>query len=143
LEIKLYEGVPAKEIVDAILDVHKEVFEDETLPEKAATKQNVRFFVAWDNEKVAGYKIGYELSPDTFYSWYGAVRPEYRGQGIASTLMKQQHHYLKDAGYVMVETKTRNKWREMLILNIKHGFDVTETFFDGDGIHRIILRKQL
>lgn len=143
MEYKLFTEIPERKIMDGILKIHQEIFEDTTLPEKAETKGKVVFLVAVDNGQVAGYKIGYELSGDQFYSWYGAVHPADRGKGIASELMKRQHAYLKEAGYKIVSTKTRNKWREMLILNIKHGFDVIETFVDGDGIHRIVLEKQL
>jgi len=143
MEYKQYGHVPEREILEGILFIHQQIFQDGTLPEKAEAKEKVLFLVAMDGEQVVGYKIGYETSADQFYSWYGAVHPYYRGQGIASELMKRQHAYLKEAGYKTVSTKTRNKWREMLILNIKNGFDVIETFVDGDGIHRIVLEKQL
>ncbi|MFC4411798.1 GNAT family N-acetyltransferase [Chungangia koreensis] len=143
MEYKLYTEIPESKIMDGILKIHQEIFEDTTLPEKAESKEKILFFVAVEDGRVAGYKIGYEVTDDHFYSWYGAVNPEDRGKGIATELMKRQHTYLKDIGYKIVSTKTRNKWREMLILNIKHGFDVMETFVDGDGIHRIVLEKQL
>lgn len=143
MEYKQYTNIPESWVMDGILTIHQEIFEDATLPEKAEAKKNILFLVAIDHERIAGYKIGYELSDDTFYSWYGAVHPDYRGQGIAGELMRRQHSYLKEAGYHTVQTKTRNKWREMLILNIRHGFDVIETFVDGEGIHRIVLEKKL
>ena len=31
----------------------------------------------------------------------------------------------------------------MIITNIKHGFDIMETFVDAKGRHKIVLEKQL
>jgi hypothetical protein len=57
--------------------------------------------------------------------------------------MEQQHQYLKENGYHIVQTKTMNKWRSMLILNIKSGFDIIETYTNDKGVHKIILEKNL
>ena len=58
-------------------------------------------------------------------------------------LMKNQHQFLKEEGYRTVQTKTMNKWRSMLIFNIKNGFDVVNTQIDSQGIHKILLEKEL
>ena len=135
---------PEHEIIAGILELHETVFGDsKTLVEKIKSKQKVLINVALDESTVIGYKIGYELDSQKYYSWYGAVHEEYRGKGIASRLLEQQHRFLVESGYEIVQTKTRNKWRGMLILNIKNGFDVLETFTDDEGIHRIILEKKL
>ncbi|MFC5604588.1 GNAT family N-acetyltransferase [Sporosarcina koreensis] len=137
-------GMPDEEIVDGILQIHNRIFANaDELVEKAASRPNILFVVAIEDNQVVGYKIGYSLSKERYYSWYGAVHEEYRGKGIASRLMELQHRLVKDARYAIIETKTRNKWRNMLILNIKHGFDITETFIDDEGIHRINLEKSL
>ena len=87
--------------------------------------------------------MGHELDENKFYSWLGAVEPAYRKHRIASRLMEQQHHHLLAKGYEIVQTKTMNKWRSMLILNIKNGFDVIDTYTDENGLHKIILEKNL
>lgn len=136
--------IPEQEIVDGILQLHERIFKDSnTLMEKIESKPKVLLNVALDQSTVVGYKIGYELDSHKYYSWYGAVHEDYRGKGIASRLLEHQHLFLVDSGYQLVQTKTRNKWRSMLILNIKNGFDVLETFTDDEGIHRIVLEKKL
>lgn len=41
--------------------------------------------VAEKSGELLGFKVGYESdTPDTFYSWMGGVRPEFRGKGIAT-----------------------------------------------------------
>ncbi|WP_369792731.1 hypothetical protein [Virgibacillus sp. SK37] len=57
--------------------------------------------------------------------------------------MDQQHLYLIEKGYEIVQTKTKNKWRGMLLLNIKSGFDVIGTYTDKVGEPKIILEKRL
>ncbi|MEH7522412.1 GNAT family N-acetyltransferase, partial [Bacillus sp. JJ1503] len=93
--------------------------------------------------KLIGFKIGYALDDNKFYSWMGGVDINYRKFGVASTLMEKQHQYVRELGYSVVQTKTMNKWRNMLILNIKNGFDVIDTYTDEKGIHKIILENNL
>ena len=136
--------IPEQKIVDGILQLHESIFKDSNaLLEKIKSKPKVLLNLALDQSTVVGYKIGYELDSHKYYSWYGAVHEDYRGKGIASRLLEQQHRFLVESGYKLVQTKTRNKWRSMLVLNIKNGFDVLETFTDDEGIHRIVLEKKL
>jgi GNAT superfamily N-acetyltransferase len=93
--------------------------------------------------QAAGYKIGYRQREDTYYSWIGGVLPEHRGQGIAGVLMQMQHDWAAMRGYRFVQTKTMNRWRNMLILNIQHGFDIIGTQVNEAGEVEIILEKAL
>nr|WP_257391553.1 GNAT family N-acetyltransferase [Cytobacillus gottheilii] len=131
-------------ILDGIIELHKVIFGcDDDLINKMANKPKLLFVTAMLDMKVVGYKIGYEHDATTFYSWLGGVDPNYRNSGIASALMRKQHQYLMEKGYRVVQTKTMNKWRHMLILNIKNGFDVLSTYTDEKGWHKIILEKKL
>lgn len=137
-------GMPDEKTLDGILQLHDKIFANaDEFVKKVPLQPNVLFVVAMIEDHVVGYKIGYSISENLYYSWYGGIHEEYRGKGIASILMEHQHRLVKDKGYKRIETKTRNKWRDMLILNIKHGFDITETFTDDEGIHRIVLEKSL
>ena len=46
-------------------------------------------------------------------------------------------------GYEVIQTQTKNKWRNMLILNLRHGFDIVGTYTDSKGEPKIILKKRL
>ena len=94
-------------------------------------------------EKPVAFKLGYELDSTEFYSWLGGVDPEYRGLGIASDLMNAQHEWCRSQGYKHVQTKSQNRFREMLILNLKHGFEVVGTHQSEQGGLKIVLRKSL
>jgi predicted GNAT family acetyltransferase len=146
MEVKylLFESMPEKGILEGIIDLHKRIFgESDDLVKKMDGKPRLLVNVAWNNSQVIGYKIGYELDKRKFYSWLGGVDTRFRGHGVASKLMEQQHQYLKENEYHFVQTKTMNKWRSMLILNIKSGFDIIETYTNKKGLHKIILEKNL
>jgi predicted GNAT superfamily acetyltransferase len=137
-------GMPKQEVLDQILRLHAAIFGDSSqLEKRMADKPGLLVASALHQNHVIGYKLGYELEEHKFYSWLGGVDERYRGKGIASNLMEIQHDYIKDKGYGVVRTKTMNKWRDMLILNIKHGFDVLETYIDDKGMHKIVLEKKL
>jgi GNAT superfamily N-acetyltransferase len=93
---------------------------------------------------VCGYKVGYEMTAQIFFSYLGGVRAEFRGQGIASQLMAEQHRIARELGYSIVRTHTHNEFRSMLLLNIKSGFDVTGVNYkSGARTLSIILEKVL
>lgn len=140
----IFNSIPNDDVLKRIKELHKLIFSTyDNFDNKISSKTKLLVIVAMDGKKVIGYKIGYEIDKDTFYSWLGGVNPDYRGQGIASTLMEKQHQYLKEKCYKVVRTKTMNRWRNMLVLNIKTGFDVVETYTDEKGLHKIILEKRL
>lgn len=141
---QVYESIPNSQVVDRIIQLHSRIFgKKDDLNTKMARKPQILIITAVEGNKVIGYKIGYEIDKDIFYSWLGGVDTNHRKNGIASTLMEKQHEYLRNKGYKTVRTKTMNTWRYMLILNIKFGFDVIETYTDKKGLHKIILEKKL
>lgn len=136
--------MPDTNLLNDIEELHKDIFgTSDDLLMKIASKPDLLVIIALDGKKVVGYKIGYEINSDKFYSWLGGVNANYRNDGIASMLMEKQHHHLKEIGYKIVQTKTMNKWRNMLLLNIKNGFDIIDTYTDEKGLHKIILEKSL
>lgn len=140
----LFHSLPEQSVLDGIIDLHKRIFgESDDIVKKMESKPNLLVNAALKDSQVIGYKVGYELDKRTFYSWLGGVDARFRGHGVGSKLMEQQHQYLKENGYHIVQTKTMNKWRSMLILNIKFGFDIIETYTNEEGLHKIILKKKL
>ena len=138
------EGVPNQDVLEQVSALQMKIFGDAYgLLAKMKAKPNVVTIIAMQETKLVGYKIGYDIGEHQFYSWLGGVDEECRKCGVGARLMEEQHKYLKAKGYVSVQTKTMNKWRNMLILNIKYGFDVIETYTDEKGMHKIILEKNL
>jgi GNAT superfamily N-acetyltransferase len=71
------------------------------------------------------------------------VVPSHRGRGIARALLRRQHDWCRERGFLRVETQTTNAFKPMLILNLSEGFDVTGTAVDDYGELKIHLRKSL
>ena len=105
-------------------------------------KRGMVLHYAKHNEKWVGYKLGYEEKFGVFFSWIGGVAAAYRGQGIASTLMQQQHQWCAEHHYSTLTTLSNNSYKTMMRLNLKHGFDITGIRTDGPRV-QILFTKQL
>lgn len=141
-----FEGLPPEPWLTGICRLHDSIFSGRksgTLAAELASKPQCLTLVAVDGDKVVGYKIGYEERKNRFYSWLGGVHSEYRSCGTASELMRRQHQWCRLHGYTTVRTHTKNKWRDMLILDIRCGFEIIGTYTDGKGEPKIILEKRL
>ena len=130
--------------MDGLVLLHTKVFgSSDDLAGRMAEKPKLHIDLALDDERVIGYKIGYALNREQFYSWLGGVDERYRHQGIAREFMERQHEYISQESYNAVRTHTKNKWRSMLLLNIQYGFDIIGTYTDDTGEAKIILEKKL
>jgi GNAT superfamily N-acetyltransferase len=102
----------------------------------------VQCWLALVDGNVVGCKIGYERKPGHYYSWLGGVNAEFRSRGIAQDLMREQHLWCQQQGYQRIRTQTYNRWRAMLLLNLKEGFDIVGTVQGAHGL-AIVLEKQV
>jgi len=73
--------------------------------------------------KLIGYGIGYE-EKGKYYLWSLAVSPEHRKKGVGSKIIEEQIGFAKEKGYSSFLVKTSNKWKEMLRLLLKKGFNI-------------------
>jgi predicted GNAT superfamily acetyltransferase len=144
-QYRVYEEWPPETIAEQIRQLYETIFQTsaERMMEKMNKVESLLVIAAFKQDKVIGFKIGYENDSEEFYSWIGGVAPAYRKKGIGSTLMNMQHEWIKKRGYKIVTTQTKNKWRDMLILNLRHGFDIIGTYTDEKGEPKIILQKRL
>lgn len=144
IDYLIFDSLPDARLLESIVELHTAIFGTaDNLINKMANRPGLLVITAMSGAKVIGYKIGYALDDTKFYSWLGGVDTNFREFGIGSTLMEKQHQYLRKKDYRVVQTKTMNKWRSMLILNIKNGFDIMDTYKDEKGLHKIILEKNL
>ncbi|GAA4447965.1 hypothetical protein GCM10023189_05090 [Nibrella saemangeumensis] len=148
LEWLQIEGLPHEPLFESLLTLHLQVFTDQSREEAVADmtyhaqRGPLLTLLAMDSGVVVGYKMGYERKPAQFYSWLGCVSPDYRGRGIAAELMTRQHDWCRQCGYQTIRTQTMNRWRTMLLLNIRHGFDIIGTLQGHRGLI-IVLEKRL
>nr|UCQ31325.1 GNAT family N-acetyltransferase [Edwardsiella piscicida] len=73
-----------------------------------------------------GFKVGYALDEQTFYSWLGGVLPGWRRKGIAQILLHAQQAWALNQGYRRIEVKTRNGFSSMLMMLINNGYHIIQ-----------------
>lgn len=140
--------LPDESLLTSLLDLLTYLFPDTDRTDwldqltYQASQTGLQTQLALIDKQVVGCKLGYERKPGHFYSWLGGVHPSQRGRGIAAELMRQQHKWCRQQGYHTIRTQTYNQWRDMLILNLRHGFDIIGTVQAKRGL-TIVLEKNV
>lgn len=133
-----------------LLWVHERIseFYEKTSLEFYSERLKDRVFlalVAVKDGELLGFKVGYQDDePDTFYSWMGGVRPEFRKYGIADALAENQETWAREKGFQQVYFKTRNRFPAMISFGLKRGFKIVQLIRKG-GVEdfRVVMRKEL
>ncbi len=142
-----FAGLPPEPLLSATLTLLTGVFANQSPADTSAELTYYSGFPAMQtwlavaDGRVVGCKLGYERKPTQFYSWLGCVDAAWRGRGIASALMQQQHDWCRQGGYQTIQTQTYNQWRSMLVLNIRAGFNIIGTAQGKHGL-TILLEKK-
>ncbi|MBY0554452.1 GNAT family N-acetyltransferase [bacterium] len=112
---------------------------------KSVIETHTQFFavLVYESKNLVGFKLGYVRDQYMFYSWLGGVLPAYRSLGVASELMRMQHQWCVDKKFKKILTHTRNKFPEMIALNLKHGFEIVGTVASKDRPIKLIMEKVL
>lgn len=109
------------QVVEQITEfVHKETAE--SLSARLRDKPRFLVQVAEEGEQLLGFKIGYQLDSQTFYSWFGGVSSLARNKGVAQRLLEIQEDWVAEQGYQYLKVKSRNQFPSMLRLLIKNGY---------------------
>lgn len=146
IQVIEHTGPPEETLRNEVFELYRAIFNsepNEEAEERLMHQRDLLILMAYDDDQPVAFKVGYRQDPDTFYSWIGGVAAHYRRQGIALELMRHQHEWAKTKGYRFLQTKTLNRWREMLVLNLRNGFAIIGTYVGKDGRLRIILEKEL
>ncbi|KPL93109.1 GNAT family N-acetyltransferase [Vibrio splendidus] len=117
-----------------------------SLSERLAGKTSL-ILVAEEAGVLLGFKIGYELDENTFYSWFGGVLPIARNKGVAQAQLDIQEQWVKQQGYQQLKVKSRNLFPAMLRLLLRNGYliEKLEKLEEKEDInaHRIHFLKQI
>lgn len=143
---RLLEELPPENLLQDILIVYKSIFEDYKLDffkNRIREKEGVLIVLCYCKEQLVGFKIGYRYNETTFYSWVGGVLLEHRNQGIAKTLAHLQEQKVIEKGYRKLRTKSMNKFKPMMILNLKNGFNIVNIYTNDSGQTKIVFEKEL
>jgi predicted GNAT superfamily acetyltransferase len=142
----IVEGVPDALITMQLVELYHLIFEDADIPffKKRIHEQiNVISILAFNKEQLVGFKIGYHYNPQIFYSWVGGVHTSFRQKGIGSVLLEMQSSFVKRKGYKKLRTKSMNRFKPMIIMNLKNGFDIIQVYTNKIGQTKIIFEKSL
>lgn len=114
-----------------------------SLSERLSGKKNL-ILVAEEAGVLLGFKIGYELDQQTFYSWFGGVSPLARNKGVAQSQLDVQEQWAQQQGYKQLKVKSRNQFPAMLRLLLRNGYQI-EKLEEKEDINenRIHFLKQL
>lgn len=139
-----YEGWPEGEAGRRIAELQDRILGGEggrSLAGRLGRERGVIVLTASEGERLVGYKIGFARETH-WYSWSGGVDPSWRRRGIARELMDRQHRLVAAAGWDRIRTKTRNRFKAMLVLDLLCGFEIVGLEADGRGDLKIHLEKR-
>ena len=137
---------PIETVGDQLLGLCRSVFpdfEDYYLLDRLPRLDDPDLWIARRGAAWIGFKLAYRRGPDLLYSWLGGVEQASRGQGVAARLMVLQHQGASERGFRFVETRTRTSNNAMIILNLRHGFQLCGHETDARGRSVVIQRKAL
>ena len=120
-------GPKEKEMILSVGQKSFSDFDEVKLSRKLNETLQPYLITAYDVDKPVGFKLGFKQDADTFNSWLGGVLPDYQKLGIATELMTKQHDWTKKNGFKKIITKSKSKFRQMIDLDLKHGFEITGT----------------
>lgn len=146
IKLIVVEGIPDEKHLKALIDVYTAIFNDTDVNffiDRIHTKEDLVIISVIVNNKVAGFKIGYRYNETTFYSWVGGVLADFRRKGIAQKLANKQEELVRLKGYKRLRTKSMNRFKPMLILNLKNGFDIVQVYTNAGGQQKIVFEKDL
>ena len=94
-------------------------------------EKDAMILVAQDAKgRTLGFRFGHAEKEQSefkvFYDQNGGVHPEHRRQGIARSLLREQHRIAKSRGYSHIRTGVAIPMKPMIILNLQEGFEITE-----------------
>ena len=120
--MKIREG-SLSEVVTVVTEIDEFIVKEneQSLAQRLEGKLHL-ILVAEQQGQILGFKIGYELDSDTFYSWFGGVSPKARNLGLAQKLLDVQESWVIDQGYQQLKVKSRNQFPAMLRLLLRNNY---------------------
>ncbi|GGP49345.1 N-acetyltransferase [Shewanella algicola] len=101
-----------------------------TIAERLAGKSALILVAKYDTAPI-GFKVGYSLNHDEFYSWLGGVVPLHREMKVASQLRQLQESWAVAQGFKAIKVKSMNQFPNMLHMLIASGYHICG--YDNNG----------
>ncbi|WP_133405341.1 GNAT family N-acetyltransferase [Parashewanella tropica] len=119
------------ELLEDIIEISQQISE----LDRGVTAENIQqrlqgksylISITYIEGEPAGFKIGYALSNEQFYSWLGGVAKDYRNLGVAQQLLRAQEQWVQTKGYKVLKVKTMNQFKGMLCMLINNDYQLIE-----------------
>ncbi|MFK7847269.1 MAG: GNAT family N-acetyltransferase [Rhodothermales bacterium] len=118
------------EQLDTIRLLNVTIFEEERVI-NTFDREDLLMLIAYQGAEPIGFKIGYRLNDETFYSAKGGVLAAYRRKGVARLMLYDMIARVKKKGYTGFAYDTfPNKDPGMTILGLHEGFQVVKADFN-------------
>ena len=125
-------------------DVFKPPREESFFHRRFDGRLNPLISVASIDNREAGFLLGFELKPSSFFLWLLGVLPDFRRAGVGSQLLEAAQAWAHQQGYASMRFECHNKHRPMLHMAIHHGYDIVGIRWDPDrSDNLVILEKTL
>lgn len=82
-------------------------------------------------DDIAGFLICYDIDEFTYYNWIMGVLPDFRRQGCGEYMIDHFEDCAEKYGYRKCAVKSMNKYRSMLALLLRKGYDILSVESDG------------
>lgn len=108
-------------------------------------REDLLMMLAWIDDEPVGFKIGYRLRRDAFYSAKGGVLPQHRRRGIARSLLYAMMDRVREWGYRAFTFDTfPNKHPGMTVLGLSEGFRIVKAGYNPQyDDYRLRFEKEL
>ena len=129
-------GFPNESVHQDMINLYAEIFEDADISffkQRIAEHQKLLSVLAYYDNQLTGFKVGYPYDEIIFYSWIGGVSEKFRQQNIATHLALLQEQWAKDYGFTKLKTKSMNRFKAMMVLNLKSGYNITKVYTNTKG----------
>lgn len=129
-----------------IAELYGEIFrparEAEFFSRRFLGRHNSLMLLASVEKRPVGFATGFELKPNTFFSWLIGVLPDFRRTGIATQIHEAEAAWARGHGYQYIRMECHNGHRPILHLAIAAGFDVVGIRWDPDRSENLIILEK-
>lgn len=114
-----------------------------TLVERLLLKKNPHILVAELQQKVLGFRIGYESQNQAYTFWMDGIHPQYRNLEMGPYLLNQEITWAQKNGYQKIRALINNNSQQKIIMLLDANFKITGTHTEAHKNTRVILEKPL
>ncbi|MFO8029949.1 MAG: GNAT family N-acetyltransferase [Cyclonatronaceae bacterium] len=130
--------------LDPVRELNRQVFGEDRIINRL-DHDPILFLTAHCGDKLAGFKIGYALNRNVFYSAKSATAPAFRNRGVAKLLMDTMIHDALVLGFTEMQYDAfPSLYPGMIVVGLKYGFRIRHLDWNDDyGDFRIRLVREL